>query len=108
MTHSCYGNTERVIPRRVPGYQKNNEGFINAPYLSMTQPYAAGSLLSSVDDLATWNDAVFSGKLLKKEWLDKAFTPYRLANGESTGYGYGWFISDFRGHRCILNRMSPG
>ena len=67
----------------------------------MTQPYAAGSLLSSVDDLAAWNDAVFSGKLLKKEWLDKAFTPYRLANGESTGYGYGWFISDFRGHRCI-------
>ncbi len=101
MTHSCYGNTERVIPRRVPGYQKNNDGFINAPYLSMTQPYAAGSLLSSVDDLATWNDAVLSGQLLKKEWLDKAFTPYRLANGESTGYGYGWFISDFRGHRCI-------
>ena len=67
----------------------------------MTQPYAAGSLLSSVDDLAVWNDAVFSGKLLKKEWLDKAFTPYTLANGESTGYGYGWFISDLRGHRCI-------
>ena len=101
MTHSCYGNTERVIPRRIPGYQKNNDGFINAPYLSMTQPYAAGSLLSSVDDLAAWNDAVFSGKLLKKEWLDKAFTPFRLATGESTGYGYGWFISDFRGHRCI-------
>jgi CubicO group peptidase (beta-lactamase class C family) len=101
MAHSCYGNTERVIPRRVPGYQTNNDGFINAPYLSMTQPYAAGSLLSSVDDLATWNDAVFSGKLLKKEWLDKAFTPYRLASGDSTGYGYGWFISDFRGHRCI-------
>jgi CubicO group peptidase (beta-lactamase class C family) len=101
MKHSAYGNTERIIPRRVPGYQKNTEGFINAPYLSMTQPYAAGSLLSSVDDMAVWNTAVLSGKLLKKEWLDKAFTPYKLANGESTGYGYGWFISDFRGHRCI-------
>ena len=101
MKNSCYGNTERVIPRRVPGYQKGNEGIINAPYLSMTQPYAAGSLLSSVDDMAVWNDAVFSGKLLKKEWLDKAFTPYKLANGESTGYGYGWFISNLRGHRCI-------
>jgi CubicO group peptidase (beta-lactamase class C family) len=101
MTHSCYGSTERVIPRRIPGYQENNDGFINAPYLSMTQPYAAGSLLSSVDDLARWNDAVFSGTLLKREWLDKAFTPYTLANGESTGYGYGWFVSDFRGHRCI-------
>lgn len=101
MRHSYYDRTEQVIPRRVHGYQKDTGGIINAPYLSMSQPYAAGSLLSSVDDMAVWNDAVFSGRLLKKEWLDKAFVPFHLANGESTGYGYGWFISDLRGHRCI-------
>jgi CubicO group peptidase (beta-lactamase class C family) len=101
MKHSYYGSTERIIPRRIPGYQKGNSGFINAPYLSMTQPYAAGSLLSNVDDLAIWSDAVFSGKLIKKEWLDKAFTPYVLKTGDSTGYGYGWFISNYRGHRII-------
>jgi len=103
MTHSFYDRTEQVIPRRVHGYQKDNAGIINAPYLSMTQPYAAGSILSTVDDLAIWNDAVFSGRLLKKESLDKAFTPYTMSNGESTGYGYGWFISDLRQHRCILH-----
>ncbi|HMA53325.1 MAG TPA: serine hydrolase domain-containing protein, partial [Acidobacteriota bacterium] len=98
---SFYGNTERIIPRRIPGYQTGPGGFINAPYLSMTQPYAAGSLLSTVDDLAVWSDAVFAGKLVRKEWLDKAFTPYKLTNGESTGYGYGWFVADFAGHRSI-------
>ena len=101
MKHSYYGNTERIIPRRIPGYQMDKGGFVNAPYLSMTQPYSAGSLLSSVDDLAIWNDAVFSGKLIKKEWLDKALTPYPLKNGESTGYGYGWFIADYQGQRII-------
>ena len=101
MKNSYYGNTERVIPRRVPGYQTGKGGFVNAPYLSMTQPYAAGSLLSTVDDLAIWSDAVFSGKLVKKEWLDKAFTPYKLKNGESSGYGFGWFAADFGGHRSI-------
>lgn len=101
MTHSFYGNTERIIPRRIPGYQAGQKGFINAPYLSMTQPYAAGSLLSSVDDLAVWSDAVFAGKLVGRAWLDKAFTPYKLKNGESTGYGYGWFISDYQGHRIV-------
>ena len=101
MKNSYYGNTERIIPRRIPGYQMGRNGFINAPYLSMTQPYAAGSLLSTVDDLSVWSDAVFSGKLLKREWLDKAFKPYKLKNGESTGYGYGWFISDYQGHRVI-------
>lgn len=101
MKHSHYGGTERVIPRRVPGYQMGKDGFINAPYLSMTQPYAAGSLLSNVDDLAVWSEAVFSGRLVKKEWLDKAFTPYKLEDGASTGYGYGWFISNYQGHRII-------
>ncbi|NTV80719.1 MAG: beta-lactamase family protein, partial [Candidatus Aminicenantes bacterium] len=101
MKRSYYGSAERIIPRRIPGYQTGKGGFVNAPYLSMTQPYAAGSLLSTVDDLAVWSDAVFSGKLVRKEWLEKAFTPYRLKNGESSGYGYGWFIADFAGHRSI-------
>ncbi len=101
MKGSTYGSTERIIPRRIPGYQAGKGGFVNAPYLSMTQPYAAGSLLSTVDDLAVWSDAVFAGKLVRKEWLDKAFTPYTLANGESTGYGYGWLVGDFAGHRSI-------
>jgi CubicO group peptidase (beta-lactamase class C family)/uncharacterized protein YneR len=101
MKRSYYGGAERIIPRRVPGYQMGQGGFVNAPYLSMTQPYAAGSLLSNVDDMADWSEAVFSGKLVKKEWLDKAFTPYKLKNGESSGYGYGWFTADFGGHRSI-------
>jgi CubicO group peptidase (beta-lactamase class C family) len=101
MRHSGYDRSEKVIPRRAAGYHKGNDGFVNAPYLSMTQPYAAGALYSSVDDLVLWNDAVFSGKLLKKESLERAFTPFRLANGESTGYGCGWFIADLRGHRTI-------
>jgi len=101
MKHSYYGSNERIIPRRISGYQLGNNGCVNAPYLSMTQPYAAGSLLSSVDDLAVWSDAVFSGKLVKKDWLDKAFTPYTLKDGTSTGYGYGWFISNCQGHRII-------
>ena len=101
MKDSYYGNTERIIPRRIPGYQSGKSGFVNAPYLSMTQPYAAGSLISTVDDLAIWSEAVFSGELVKKEWLDRAFTAYKLKNGESSGYGFGWFISDYQGHRTI-------
>jgi len=83
MRQSYYGSAERIIPRRIPGYQLGKGGFVNAPYLSMTQPYAAGSLLSTVDDLAIWSDAVFSGQLVKKEWLDKAFTPSSGRDGPS-------------------------
>lgn len=101
MEHSYYGSASRIIPRRIPGYAKGNSGFENAPYLSMTQPYAAGSLLSSVDDLATWNEALLAGKLIKRETLERAFRPYKLKDGTNTGYGYGWFNSDYQGHRFI-------
>jgi len=98
---SCYDSTSRVIPRRVPGYSKGNAGFENAPYLSMSQPYAAGSLASSADDLATWTESLLSGKLIKREMLERAFTSYKLKDGLDSGYGYGWQISTYEGHRLI-------
>lgn len=101
MKHSYYGRASSIIPRRIPGYSKGAAGFENAPYLSMTQPYAGGSLLSSVDDLAVWDEALLSGKLIKRETLERAFTPYKLKDGTDTGYGYGWFISNYEGHRII-------
>src|SRR6185295_19082417 len=65
-----------------------------AEYLSMTQPYAAGSLLSTVDDLALWTDALWGGKLLKQESLERMATPAKLASGRSTKYAYGLGIED--------------
>ena len=65
----------------------------------MTQPGAAGALLSTVDDLATWDAAVSAGKLLTPASWQRIFSPYRLANGKFTGYGFGWQIGTFEGHR---------
>jgi CubicO group peptidase (beta-lactamase class C family) len=101
MKSTLYDSTSRVVPRRASGYSKGKAGFENAPYLSMSQPYAAGSLASSVDDLATWTESLLAGKLVKKETLERAFTSYGLKDGLDTGYGYGWFISRYEGHRLI-------
>ena len=102
LKNSYYGSASRVIPRRIPGYGPGpNDTFLNAEYLSMTQPYAAGSLLTNVDDLAVWNDALLSGRLIKRESLERAWTPFKLKDGTSTGYGYGWTIGEYAGHRMI-------
>jgi CubicO group peptidase (beta-lactamase class C family) len=101
MTSSYYGNTEPIIPRRTPGYTAEGDEVQNARYLSMTQPYAAGSLASTVDDLAKWDAALAAGKVLKQASLDQAFKPYVLKNGESTGYGYGWVSSTVRGRKSV-------
>ncbi len=102
LKHTFYGSVSRVIHGRVPGYEAEPDGtFLNAGYISMTQPYAAGSLLSNVDDLAAWNQALLAGRLIKRETLEKAWTAYKLKDGTSTGYGYGWSIGESFGSRVI-------
>jgi len=92
MTSSYYGNSSEIIPMRVSGYEMQGGKLMNAPYLSMTQPYSAGSLMSTVADLDKWYRAVFDGRVIKYKSLKKAHTSYRLNNDNETGYGYGWFL----------------
>ena len=101
LNHTLYDNTSEVLKNRVKGYGKADTGYVNASYLSMTQPYAAGSLLSTVDDLYTWTKGVRSGKIIKPETFAKAVVPYKLKNGSSTGYGYGLVIGDIFGSQTI-------
>jgi CubicO group peptidase (beta-lactamase class C family)/uncharacterized protein YneR len=103
MTHSRYGHADEIVPMRAAGYEKNEKGFYNARYLSMTQPYAAGSLMSTVDDLAIWDRALSSEALLKKASLDRMFTPSKVKSGLSTHYGYGMGISELAGKRLLAH-----
>ena len=94
MTSSLYGSDSKIIKNRAGGYDKDSIGVVNAPKLSMTQPYSGGSIQSTVDDLFKWHQAIHSYKLLKKESLDKAFKKYKLTDGTETDYGFGWFLKN--------------
>lgn len=96
MDDSYYGSKKQLIKKRADGYHKK-DGFTNAEYLSLTQPYSAGSVMSTVDDFYKWQKGLMSEKLIKKETLEKAFTNYKLNNGEHINYGYGWFINEING-----------
>jgi len=104
MQDTAYEGHERSAKRRVSGYR---EGFLSgyrpAEYVSMTQPYAAGALVSTVDDLALWDEAVSSGKLLRADTWRQAFTPCPLPNGAKCSYGYGWQLGVMRGHRVAFH-----
>ncbi len=96
MNNSLYASDTHVIKNRASGYTRGEKDFENAPYISMTQPYAAGAILSTVEDMFKWNQAVQSHILLKKETLEKALTRYKLADGTETNYGYGWRLGYIR------------
>jgi hypothetical protein len=69
----------------------------------MTQPYAAGSLLSTVRDMLRWNTALFGGKVVSEASLEKMITPYELNDGESTDYAYGLGVREVRGKQTIAH-----
>jgi CubicO group peptidase (beta-lactamase class C family) len=97
MENSYYGSQKRIIPNRAYGYQKGKEGWVNAEYVSMTNPGAAGSIMSCVDDLLTWNQALLENKLISAGSMRKAISNYTLNDGKSINYGYGWALSKVQG-----------
>lgn len=101
MTHTAYEGHERAFILRAAGHEKTPAGFGPSQPLSMSQPYAAGSLVSTVDDLAKWDAAISAGKLLKPASWKQAFTAYALADGKSVDYGYGWGVGKLRGSEAI-------
>lgn len=101
MSGSTYGDEARVIPRRAKGYGGGPGAYQNAPYLSMTQPYAAGSLLSTVDDLAKWNAALYGESVLRATYRDRLWQSAKLVDGRDTHYAWGWGVWEYEGHRII-------
>ncbi len=101
MKASRYGHQEEVVPRRATGYSRDASGLRNAKYLSMTQPYAAGSLMSTVDDLVAWGRALSSGAVVSKASLDRMTVPAKLPSGLSTQYAYGLGIGEHAGRRIL-------
>ncbi|HLW86189.1 MAG TPA: serine hydrolase [Candidatus Sulfotelmatobacter sp.] len=86
MKDTGYDHHDDILPKRAAGYEQDLMGVVNAPYLDMALPYAAGSLYSTVEDLYKWDQALYTDKLLPNDLKQKLFTP-NLEN-----YGFGWDV----------------
>ncbi len=101
MQDTAYAGHERRPAPHAAGHARTAAGWGPSFALSMTQPYAAGALVSTVDDLARWDAAIAAGRLLKAATWQRVFTAYRLADGTSTHYGYGWSVGEWHGSPAL-------
>jgi D-alanyl-D-alanine carboxypeptidase len=101
MNNSYYDSPTRIIPQRVSGYEKGEKDIENTGYLSMTLPYAAGSLASTVDDLHRWYQALEAGKAISQKSLEQMVQPTILKDGKTQNYGYGWSLGSLFGEKTI-------
>ena len=75
MNDSGYDSNTRIIQRRAAGYRPSVSGPVNADYVHMSIPHAAGALYSTTEDLLRWAQGLFGGKLMSAASLAKMTTP---------------------------------
>ena len=102
MTHSYYGSKIKLIKGRASGYTRG-EGIENGKYISMSLPYAAGSLMSTVDDMLKWQNALSANTFISKENYDRATNGSELSDGKRIPYGFGWVRENLLGSPMITH-----
>ena len=101
MRDTGYGHDPRVVARQVRGYSTDGEKVTSPLPMSMTQPHAAGALVSNVDDLLRWNRALHEGRVLKDETYRRMITPVGRAAAPAIGYGFGLYTGTVRNRPAL-------
>ena len=102
MTATQRDNPADVIPHRAGLYNWRSNKFENIQFLSPTLwNNGDGGLVSTVLDLAKWDAALYTNRILSSASLEQMWSPQKLNNGEQSEYGFGWQTQQLRGHRMI-------
>lgn len=96
-----------IITNRAAGYVWENERLQNGHFVAPTiLAYAGGGIRSTVLDMAKWDAALYTERLLKRSTLEQMWTSAKLNDGKNAGYGFGWVVGEFRGRGQISHTGS--
>ncbi len=105
MKHTLDGGDNEDIGERANGYtfDLKNRKVKKAVFTEFAQLAGAGSIISTAEDIAIWDEAVEQKKLLSTKSWNEALSKHVEATmfGDSTYYGYGWVIQKYYGHKLI-------
>jgi CubicO group peptidase (beta-lactamase class C family) len=91
-----------IVPHRSNGYRLvsgklKNQDWV-APSLNTT---ADGALYTNVLDLAKWDAALYTTKLISAASFETMWSPVKLNNGKTYPYGFGWDLAPRDGQRAV-------
>ncbi|HEU0005823.1 MAG TPA: serine hydrolase domain-containing protein, partial [Terriglobia bacterium] len=101
MTHSRFHDSRtRLVKNRAQGYFSGKEGeFRN--YLTQFDRVGDGGLMTTVEDLFRWDQALENETLGGKDFASSLLAPGQLDNGNTLNYAFGLMISQHRGLRTL-------
>lgn len=92
-----YCDAERIVRHRAAGYEMHGTTLVNAPYVNLSVPFGAGALCSTAGDLARWNHALATGRVVSPASWARMTTP----EGAAKAYGFGLMSDTWEGHRIV-------
>jgi hypothetical protein len=95
MKDSGYDSNTAIIARRAAGYMPSATGPVNAGFVHMSIPHAAGALYSTTEDLLRWEQGLFGGKVVSPASLAKMTTSFK------NDYALGVFVQTASGRKVI-------
>jgi len=101
LANTRYDSNSEIVANRAQGYTMRGGARANDDPLGMSQPGAAGGLLSTGEDLVLWSIALAGGKFVAAESYAQMTAPLVLASGRDTRYGFGLVRGDFAGQPSI-------
>lgn len=93
-----------IIPNRAAGYRLDSGQLKNQEWVSPSANSTAdGSLYFSILDVAKWDAALYTEKVLKESSKREMWTVAALNDGKPNRahYGFGWFVESQNGHRVL-------
>lgn len=88
-------DSRAIIRNRASGYSPGGKGMLNADFIDMTIPHAAGAMYSTTEDLLRWNQGLFGGKLLSPASIKKMTAPFKGT------YAYGLDVRTVNARKVI-------
>ena len=89
-----------TVPHRAYGYVVEGDSVVFRDQSLTSAVLGDGGIYTSLNELILWDRVLYSDRLLPVEILQQAWTP------GLEGYGFGWRIDEFRGHRRLWHSGS--
>lgn len=90
----AFSNARREASKRAIGYYSEGGSYFKDDTSPLNGLHGSGSIYSSVDDMAKYDAALFSGDLLPDSLRSQLFISGKTNRGASIGYGLGWELGN--------------
>ena len=100
MTKTADRDPQFIIPNRAVGYEWDID-HLEGRDGNLTDLMGAGSIVSTISDMVKWDAALNGKNFLKPESRSDWWKQYTFTNGKPSPYGFGWRVSNVRGHPLI-------